>query len=195
MIFSPSRELPQAIHGAVLFCVVDAQIFGGILSCQEWHSCTRQVFYSFLPLSDIFIKLMGIIQEKTVSKITWKRSIMNPSFPDPSTPLQPRSIQLPPANEKYTRLLWGPPEAYTFKSGCVELLPGESIGLHSTQGNEEMLITLSGGGELRCPGKESLSMQPSCVLYNPPQTMHDVVNTGNQPLRYIFVVVNAEKNG
>ena len=77
------------------------------------------------------------------------------------------------------------------RSGCVELLPGESIGLHSTEENEEMLVTLSGSGELCSPGTDPLPMHSGCVLYNPPHTPHDVVNTGDKPLRYIYVVAKA----
>ena len=77
------------------------------------------------------------------------------------------------------------------RSGIVLLQPGESVGLHSTEEKEEIIITLSGRGELSSPGGDPLAMHPGCLLYNPPQTPHDVVNTGDQPLRYIYIVAKA----
>ena len=116
---------------------------------------------------------------------------MKTPSPRPVTLCQPRSIPLPSADKKYTELLGGPPETVSMRSGCVELLPGESIGLHSTGENEEMLVTLSGSGELCSPGTDPLQMHSGCVLYNPPHTPHDVINTGDHPLRYIYVVAKA----
>jgi mannose-6-phosphate isomerase-like protein (cupin superfamily) len=54
-----------------------------------------------------------------------------------------------------------------------------------------MIIPLSGSGELIIEGRNSFAVYPGCVLYNPPHTRHDVVNTGDQPLRYIFIVSRA----
>jgi len=116
---------------------------------------------------------------------------MNPPSSRPATPSQPRSIPLPSVDIKYTELLGGPPDTVSMRSGCVKLLPGESIGMHSTGENEEMLVTLSGSGELCSPGMDPLPMHSGCVLYNPPHTPHDVINTGDQPLRYIYIVAKA----
>ncbi|HEY5159268.1 MAG TPA: cupin domain-containing protein [Anaerolineales bacterium] len=116
---------------------------------------------------------------------------MNHPLQQSSIPSQPRSIPLPSMEEKYTELLGGSPETVSMRSGCVMLMPGESVGLHSTGDNEEMVVTLSGSGELCRPGMDSLPLHCGCVLYNPPHTPHDVVNTGEQPLRYIFIVAKA----
>jgi mannose-6-phosphate isomerase-like protein (cupin superfamily) len=59
---------------------------------------------------------------------------------------------------------------------------------HSTGESEEMLIPLSGSGELRVPGQDPLPIAPGRVLYNPPHTVHAVVNTGSEALVYIYVV-------
>jgi mannose-6-phosphate isomerase-like protein (cupin superfamily) len=116
---------------------------------------------------------------------------MDPSSPQRSPSSQPRAIQLPSEDKKYLKLLGGPPETVSMQSGYVELLPGESVGLHSTGENEEMLIILSGCGELRSPEMDPLPMHMGCVLYNPPHTPHDVFNSGDQSLRYIYVVSKA----
>ena len=105
----------------------------------------------------------------------------------PSVP-QPRSIPLPPPETGYAPLLGGPPESLNMHSGCVTLAPAESVGMHSTEDHEEMIVPLSGIGELIVEGVGRFTVQPGCVLYNPPDTLHDVVNTGSQPLRYLFIV-------
>ena len=103
--------------------------------------------------------------------------------------LSPKSIPLPDGNEPYTRLLGGcPPDSAGMKSGRVVLAPGESVGEHSTENHEEILVPLSGIGELRIPGLPAMRVEPGVLLYNPPETLHDVVNTGDQPLSYIFIV-------
>ena len=99
---------------------------------------------------------------------------------------QPLSIPLPPEGEPYRSLL-GDRSTPGMRSGCVTLAPGASVGLHSTHHGEELILPLSGCGELRAPGCVPLAVVPGCVLYNPPDTPHDVVNTGGQPLRYIYV--------
>ena len=116
---------------------------------------------------------------------------MNNPTSQPTIPSQPRSITLPSLSEKYAELLSGPPESVSMQSGFVELLPGESVGSHSTGDREEMVVTISGKGEVTSPGMDPLPMHPGCVVYNPPQTVHNVVNSGDCPLRYIYIVARA----
>ena len=103
----------------------------------------------------------------------------------------PRVIQLDPAATEYTRVLGGPPATVTMRSGQVVLAPGKAVGEHSTEGYEEVLIVLTGSGEMRVAGGGTLSLAPGVVAYCPPQTTHDVVNTGGVPLRYLYVVARA----
>jgi mannose-6-phosphate isomerase-like protein (cupin superfamily) len=98
----------------------------------------------------------------------------------------PLSIPLPPEGEPYRKLL-GTNSASGMRSGCVTLSPGEAVGMHSTNHGEELILPLSGCGELRSPGFAPLAVTPGCVIYNPPDTPHEVVNTGDKPLRYIYV--------
>ena len=102
--------------------------------------------------------------------------------------LQPRSIPIPSGGTNYLSLLGGPPDSISMRSGYVELLPGESVGLHSTEDYEEMIVPLSGRGQLTSPGVDPLPITINFVLYNPPHTPHDVVNTSDVPLRYIYIV-------
>jgi len=87
-------------------------------------------------------------------------------------------------------LLSGPPETVTMKSGLVTLAPGQSVGKHSTGQHEEMLVILAGHGEMIFKDGSALAFLANHALYCPPQTEHDVKNTGNQPLRYVYVVAS-----
>jgi mannose-6-phosphate isomerase-like protein (cupin superfamily) len=74
------------------------------------------------------------------------------------------------------------------RSGYVTLHPRESVGEHSTGANEELLVVLSGAGEMHFPAHGSLQLRAPCTAYCPPHTEHDVTNTGKEPLRYVYVV-------
>ena len=96
---------------------------------------------------------------------------------------------------EYQRLLEGGPQTCGMRSGRVYLQPGQACGRQSTEQKEEMLIFLSGRGMLLIGEKESFQVGWGKVSYIPPHTVHDVENTGTEPLVYIYCVapVNAEK--
>ena len=99
---------------------------------------------------------------------------------------------LDPGGQSYFLLLNGPPETRSFRSGLVTLVPGQSIGVHNSGMNEEMLVPLEGQGELRFSNHPSVIIKPGLITYAPAHTAHDVINTGNMPLRYIFITAKAE---
>ncbi len=101
--------------------------------------------------------------------------------------LKPRLIT-PEGKGRYQRLLGGPPESCGMRSGFVTLKKGESIGEHSTQDKEEFIIVLSGQGRMRIKHTQGFSLTEKACAYVPPQTLHDVKNTGRKPLQYIYVV-------
>lgn len=90
------------------------------------------------------------------------------------------------------QLLNGPPETVTMKSGFVTLEPGKSVGRHSTAQHEEMLVILAGHGEMVFGDGSKLAVAANQALYCPPETEHDVKNTGSDPLRYVYIVANAK---
>jgi mannose-6-phosphate isomerase-like protein (cupin superfamily) len=92
----------------------------------------------------------------------------------------------------YHLLLTGTPQTWGMRSGRVRLAPGQSIGLHNTKGNEELLVFLSGRGVAQFGGDARLEVGVGRVAYIPPQTAHDIVNTGTEPLIYVFCVAPAE---
>jgi mannose-6-phosphate isomerase-like protein (cupin superfamily) len=105
----------------------------------------------------------------------------------------PKVIRLDPGDKDYLRVLSGPPETSTMHAGLVTLAPGKSVGKHSTENFEEMLVILEGRGEMRISGGEVLPIARGFAAYCPPHTEHNVLNTGTGPLRYIYIVAEAKK--
>lgn len=93
--------------------------------------------------------------------------------------------------QDYQRLVPGTPESCGMKSGRVWLAPGAECGVHSTHGNEEQLVFLAGQGTAHIAG-EKLAVGTGKICYIPPQTEHNIVNTGTEPLIYIFCVALAQ---
>ena len=104
----------------------------------------------------------------------------------------PRLVELNPTASEYMHVLNGPPETVTMRSGLVVLPPAKSVGKHSTEAFEEAVIVLAGVGEMRITGGPTFKLKPSVVAYCPPFTEHDVINTGAQPLRYLYIVAKAK---
>jgi len=67
------------------------------------------------------------------------------------------------------------------------------VGRHTTGANEELLIVLAGAGEMRAATETPLRLEAPCAAYCPPETEHDVANTGSTPLRYVYVVARATR--
>jgi mannose-6-phosphate isomerase-like protein (cupin superfamily) len=88
-------------------------------------------------------------------------------------------------------LLKGAPETAGMRSGFVRLQPGQSVGWHSTGNHEESLVILQGQGDALAEGHSSLSFRGPQLVYIPPATRHNVTNTGNSVLEYVYVVAPA----
>ena len=89
---------------------------------------------------------------------------------------------------EYQRLLGGEPQSCGMRSGRVCLGVGDSCGEHSTEGREELLVFLCGQGELLIGEKERFEVGEGRVAYIPPNTVHNVKNTGDKPLIYVYCV-------
>jgi len=92
---------------------------------------------------------------------------------------------------EYQRILEGTPQTRGMRSGRVHLPPGQACGQHSTKNHEELLVFLTGQGELLVGEGDRLVVGAGKVAYIPPETLHDVRNTGSQPLAYIYCVAPA----
>jgi len=91
------------------------------------------------------------------------------------------------STEKYQRLISKELGSYGIKSGHVILKPSENVGEHTTDEREEVIIVLKGKGKAIIGKNEIFNIESNIVLYIPPKTLHDIKNTGSDPLEYIFV--------
>jgi quercetin dioxygenase-like cupin family protein len=90
---------------------------------------------------------------------------------------------------EYQPLLSGMPQTCGMRSGRVYLKSGEECGQHSTKAHEETLVFLSGRGTALIGEKETpFEVGQGKVCYIPPHTVHNVKNTGIEPLVYIYCV-------
>lgn len=104
--------------------------------------------------------------------------------------LKPLVIDLPLDKDDYFTIL-DKQMAVTMRSGLVFLKPGEDVGSHNTETYEECIIVLEGNGEIESEGLGRRKIRRGQVAYNPPQTQHNVINTGDGVLRYIYLVARA----
>jgi mannose-6-phosphate isomerase-like protein (cupin superfamily) len=108
--------------------------------------------------------------------------------PDDLKPMNllPKVISLPTNDDPYFPVLTDS-IAHKLHSGLVRLQPGDSSGLHSTKTYEEMIVVLSGAGELHY-ADQILPIKKGEVGYVPPETFHNMVNSGTEPLQYLYIV-------
>lgn len=92
---------------------------------------------------------------------------------------------------EYQRILEGQPQTLGMRSGRVYLKPGEACGQHSTKHHEELLVFLTGQGELQIGEADRFAVGAGRTVYIPPETLHDVRNTGAEALTYIYCVAPA----
>lgn len=90
------------------------------------------------------------------------------------------------------RVLAGPPETVTMRSGLVVLTSGKSVGTHNTDNYEEVLVVLEGKGKMVITGGATLQLKSGAVAYCPPKTEHNVSCTGPGRLKYLYIVARAE---
>lgn len=91
--------------------------------------------------------------------------------------------------QEYQRLMQAP-QTMGMKAGRVFLGPGDECGKHSTEAREELLVFLQGKGQavFGKDGKDRMLVGKGKVAYIPPHTEHNIVNTGSEPLVYVFCV-------
>ena len=102
--------------------------------------------------------------------------------------LEPRAIKVNMKAAGFQRILGGPPSTISMKSGLVSLEPGETVGTHSTENKEELIIVMEGNGLMVFDGYNSVKLSPGQNAYCPPYTEHNILNNSDKILRYIYVV-------
>jgi mannose-6-phosphate isomerase-like protein (cupin superfamily) len=90
-------------------------------------------------------------------------------------------------------LLRGAPQTKGMRSGLVRVKSGATVGWHTTGANEEALVILRGRGEALIEGQAKQTFVAPAFAYIPPATRHNVVNTGKEPLEYVYVVAPAKQ--
>jgi quercetin dioxygenase-like cupin family protein len=108
------------------------------------------------------------------------------SFPQSEKP-EPRTFVLQ-CSAGDCPLLTGKPQTGGMRGGSVTLKPGESVGWHSTAGNEESLVILRGTGVANIEGRGDMPLSEKHLAYIPPATRHNVTNTGTAILEYVWIV-------
>jgi len=103
-----------------------------------------------------------------------------------------RVIDLSP-EDRYQPLLDGVPETCGMRSGRQAIAPGTECGEHSTGAHEEVLVVLDGRGTARLGDGTALPIGGGQIVYIPPHTTHNIVNTGGKPLKYVYVVAPIAK--
>ena len=106
---------------------------------------------------------------------------------------KPRVICFDDKEVDHLPILNGPPESVSMRSGLVLLTSGKSVGKHSTENFEELIVVLEGRGQVKINGKKPFEIKSGVAVYCPPETEHNVVNTGNVPLRYLYIVAELKK--
>ena len=83
---------------------------------------------------------------------------------------------------------WITPESsMRIRSRMEELEPGRNVGEHMTHHREEVVIFLQGQAQVTMQGTPCNVASP-WALYIGPQVKHDIRNTGDTTLRYVYVV-------
>ncbi len=95
------------------------------------------------------------------------------------------------SNDRYQRLFSKESGTSGIKAGHVTLAPGEKVGEHTTGEREEVLVIINGRGEAVLGEKEKVTIEKNTSLYIPPETGHDIKNTGDEPLEYVFITSQA----
>jgi mannose-6-phosphate isomerase-like protein (cupin superfamily) len=114
-------------------------------------------------------------------------TIVAQSHPEPHA----KMVELRKSENGILPILLGPPETVSMKSGYVVLEPGRSVGRHSTEHHEELLVVLEGQGEMVFRDGSTVAIKGNTALHCPPNTEHDVRNTVAGTLRYVYVVADA----
>ncbi len=105
---------------------------------------------------------------------------------------QAKVIKADMQGQEYVRLLGGPPETCSMRSGAVALQPGKTVGKHSTGAYEESIVVREGEGVLLLNEDRELPLKAGMLAYCPPDTEHDVKNIGTAVLRYIYIVAKTQ---
>lgn len=90
------------------------------------------------------------------------------------------------APEQNRTSLFKPPLTKNLKAGKVILHPGQAVGEHITSNREEAIVVLKGTATISLEGKK-IRLSKGQVCYIGPEKKHNVKNTSNQKLEYLYI--------
>jgi len=70
--------------------------------------------------------------------------------------------------------------------GINETYVGSRVPEHKHDNEEEVMIFLQGKGKFITKDEE-IPLEPGVCIYNPPGEYHSIVNTGDEPLKFIWI--------
>ena len=85
------------------------------------------------------------------------------------------------------RLLGGSSKAKGLRAGLVSLKPQEAIGEHKTINKEEAIVILKGSALIYFGKDRKMKAGQGVFVYIPPETLHNIKNSGNKILQYLYV--------
>ena len=85
------------------------------------------------------------------------------------------------------RLLGDSSRIKGLRSGLVTLKPEEAIGEHKTENKEEVIVILKGSALIYHGKNKKIKAPQNTFVYIPPETIHNVKNSGTKILRYLYV--------
>ena len=100
-----------------------------------------------------------------------------------------KSYWSPPPHQRELKVLLSPKIHGTSKligMGMVNILPGESGNSHCHQKEQETWYIISGNGKLKI-GKEEIQLEPDMVVVAPAGIEHQILNTGDEILKALFI--------
>ena len=100
--------------------------------------------------------------------------------------LKPATLNLK-SSRKFKRLLGGRVKTRNLRCGLVTLKPGESVGEHSTDNKEEVLIILQGRARVSYAKHKFFKLKEHSLVYFSPRTAHNVENIGTEKLKYLYL--------
>lgn len=100
-----------------------------------------------------------------------------------------KSYQMPAPHERELKVLLSPSlqdDVEGLAVGMTILPPGQASSFHSHDVEIETWIVVSGEGEVRV-GDEREFVGPESVIYLPRKVKHQIINTGQEPLRMFWI--------
>jgi len=94
------------------------------------------------------------------------------------------------STQRFTRLLGDSSKIKGLRSGLVTLKPRESIGEHKTEKKEEVIVILKGSALIHYGKNRKIKAPQNTFVYIPPETVHNVTNSGSSKLRYLYVTAS-----